>query len=496
MEQPSWSINRPPKGQTIPGEGFADPIETKGEKVKTNFSSNSINEMKNIFPIIAIFVGLSGFISCNKYLDKKPDKRLSTATTIDDCEALLDDAQLLNSNFPNELEISADNYYIPGEYLAFMPEYTRNYYQWKGTELNPATWLQLYKIVSYANLVIEGLSNFKPNSSEITRYNNVLGNAYFYRGFTFYQISQLYAPTFGENDPSNSLGIPLRLSSDVNILSKRSSITETYQQIVSDLRRASELLSEDNLFKTRANKSASLAALSRVFLIEKNYDSVSFYASKSLTFHNDILDFNTLNSSSKTPIYRFNKEVLYHTQGQNDVILQPYIGLIDTALLKEYEIDDLRREVFFRSNGDGTFSFKCGYEGVGSGRAIVFGGLTTGEVCLNLSESLARRGLVDSAMNVLNKLLNYRYKTGTFTNRVASNKDDAIRIILSERRKELVFRGLRWIDLRRFKNEPSTVVIPKRKIGTDLILLLPDSKRYTLLLPAQAVSLGGLPQNP
>jgi len=57
------------------------------------------------------------------------------------------------------------------------------------------------------------------------------------------------------------------------------------------------------------------------------------------------------------------------------------------------------------------------------------------------------------AMFELNALLSKRWTTGTFTNLEATDPAQALNIILLERRKELLFRGLRWIDIKRFNKE-------------------------------------------
>src|SRR5688500_16159862 len=53
------------------------------------------------------------FLSCKKdWLEIKPDKKLVIPTTIQDCQALLNNTFLFNSYYPNLTEIGADAFYI------------------------------------------------------------------------------------------------------------------------------------------------------------------------------------------------------------------------------------------------------------------------------------------------------------------------------------------------------------------------------------------------
>ena len=100
----------------------------------------------------------------------------------------------------------------------------------------------------------------------------------------------------------------------------------------------------------------------------------------------------------------------------------------------------------------------------------------------------------DEALNYLNSLLIKRFKTGNFIPVTATNSNDALDIILSERRKELIFRGLRWPDIKRL-NRLGNQIILRRKIAGEIIQLLPNADYYALPLPADIIKQTGLKQN-
>jgi len=92
--------------------------------------------------------------------------------------------------------------------------------------------------------------------------------------------------------------------------------------------------------------------------------------------------------------------------------------------------------------------------------------------------------------------LKNRYKTGTFTNLTAANADDALALIVKERRKELCFRNLRWSDLRRLNKDSRFQVTLTRNVNGQSYTLAPNSSRYVLPLDPIETTSGGLQQNP
>lgn len=77
----------------------------------------------------------------------------------------------------------------------------------------------------------------------------------------------------------------------------------------------------------------------------------------------------------------------------------------------------------------------------------------------------------------------------------AGSSDEASQLILQERRKELLFRGLRWIDIKRLNKEGAGIVL-KRKVGEDLYQLSPNENKYALPLTTDIITLARLEQNP
>ena len=98
-------------------------------------------------------------------------------------------------------------------------------------------------------------------------------------------------------------------------------------------------------------------------------------------------------------------------------------------------------------------------------------------------------------MQDLNALLTSRFKQGTFQPYNATNPQDALQLILEERRKELVCRGLRFTDLRRLNKEGAGIML-SRVVNSKTYQLAPNDLRYTLPIPNDAIEGSLIVQNP
>jgi hypothetical protein len=158
-----------------------------------------------------------------------------------------------------------------------------------------------------------------------------------------------------------------------------------------------------------------------------------------------------------------------------------------------YDSYDLRKIIFFRSRNS-NMRFYGSYGG--SIAQPAFGGIATDEIYLIKAECLARMNKVMESMEVLNKLLSTRWITGTFMPQAAVDRDEALSKIVMERRKELIFRGLRWEDLRRLNPDPKFSVTLMRSLDGQTYDLPPNDLKYIFPIPQNEIDLSGIQQSP
>lgn len=447
---------------------------------------------KNSIIFLIILISSS---ACKKYLDAKPSDSLAVPTTPSDLQAILDSYDMINNSYPTASEAQSDNYYVlPTSYTSLTDD-SRNIYAWKKEDRPSSSWV--YTSVYQTNVVLDELVKMERTGSNAAQYDNVLGSALFLRATYFYALSQIYAPPYSKSASGEQYGIPLRTNSDYTILSTRSTIQQTYDRIIEDFKKAIDFLPMTPLLKTRPSKPAAFGSLARVYLAMGEYQLAEQYADSCLKYYNKLLDYTKLSTTAAAPIPQFNDEIIFHIRSLifNEPILNPSIARIDSSLYASYDVNDLRKAIFFRSAANNTFTFKGDYDAQGSSDYI-FGGIVTDEIYLTRAECRARRGEIDGALSDLNTLLATRWKSGTFVKITAPTKEDALRIILQERRKELISRGTRWTDLRRLMNDPIGTTTPKRKINNDIIQLEPNSPRYTLQIPLVVMQRTNMSQNP
>lgn len=433
--------------------------------------------------------------ACKKYLDEKPDKQLAVPTTLADFQSLLDNYAIF-ADEPAAGEMSSDDYYVTtNDWLGIYYDSEKRTYTWEKDYLfepQNNSWSSFSSAVYYCNSVLEGVAKIDKNNSNQISYDNVKGQALYFRAKRFLQASFIWTLAYDKATSSTDLGLPLRLNTDFNTLSVRSSVEQTYQQIITDAKMAAPLLPVKPLSPTRASKPAAYALLARTYLSMRDYTHAGLYADSSLQLYNTLLDYNDLDSTSATPLARFNKEVI----SENEIGESQLLGLsrskISSDLYNLYHNgNDLRRVILFGLNSDGSHFFKGRFvEGFS-----LFGGMATNEMYLVRAECYARQGQINAAMNDLNTLLVKRWRKNTFVPFTASGTADALKLILAERRKELLFRGIRWMDIKRLNKEGAGIVLT-RNVNNQTYTLFPNDLRYALPIPEDVITLSGMPQNP
>jgi len=461
------------------------------------------------FFFFLLLAGIGSLFSCHKsdFLDKKPSTDLVVPSTLDDFQALLDNDNVMRET-PVLGEVSADNFYLLPDFWDGLNLKEKNAYIWLpgnadifyGGQGGVEDWNIPYQQVFYCNVILDALPKVDRTSMNSARWDAIKGAALFIKANAYYNIAQVFALPYDPGTAATDPGIPLRRTSDVNAPSDLSNLGGTYTEILNELQAASGLLPVDvpGLNLNRPSKPAALALLARVCLSMRDYPNAGLYADSCLQFPHTLLDYNTVNAGSLFPFNKPPVEVLYQSRSlSTSKVLAGLIApgcIVDSGLYQSYANGDLRKGVFFSVNGSGLPNLKGSY----NASIFPFTGLAIDEVYLIKAECLAREGNYMSAMQALNTLLQSRWVTSTYVQLNASSKEEALATILTERRKELPFRGLRWTDLRRFNKEGTNYTLT-RVINSQTYHLLPDypgNLFYILPIPPDVITISGMKQNP
>jgi tetratricopeptide (TPR) repeat protein len=514
--------------------------------MKTMSSTTRNKKFKSIiFLTVLLFSGFN--FSCQKFVDIKKNSMQSLIETADDCQQILDNYSEMNTLYPNDGEVSADDYYLSeiGYLDPDVEQEDRNLYAWMPTAIRSSAsqWQSAYLIVYHANLVLEAVDKLKGSTDQPTL-DGLRGAALFFRAFAFWQVAQLYAKPYTAATASQDPGIPLRLSSDINGVSSRGTVAQTYERITQDLREAATLLQPASIVSSRPNRAAAYAMLARTYLSMEDYPQALSNADLALQINHELVDYNTIDKNSFVLFSpRFScKEVIFHSVTSQTPILDPLSATnntakIDPSLVASYASSDLRSVLFLKPNttnvrvpdtpgstdstsvtvDDGTYRFTGNYEP--NTRSTFFNGLAVDELYLIRAECYARASNVTAALNDINTLVSSRWdNTSVYQPITAANADDALSKVLTERRKELLMRSLRWTDLRRLNHDVRFKKDLVRKVvriqpqvtgsistGYTVAFEYPaittyslpaNDLRYTLLIPNEVIINSSLTQNP
>ncbi len=107
--------------------------------------------------------------------------------------------------------------------------------------------------------------------------DQLIGENYYLRAYAYFELVNVFGRPY--NQGRDNLGVPLKLSSQIDDLPDRNTVGEVYDQVVADLLKAESLMSV-NKSNSYATKEAAQALLSRVYLyMEENQKSID-YANK------------------------------------------------------------------------------------------------------------------------------------------------------------------------------------------------------------------------
>lgn len=441
------------------------------------------------------------FFSCEKYLDLKPSSEVVVPSTLKDVQAILDASRPLNFMSPTIGEASADDYFVPLDNYRNLDQMVQKRYIWDYSDpqtYHYADWQNIYYGIYLCNAALETLSKIEINTVNQIEWKRLEAMAKVYRSNILLRGAWVYAKAYEEGNAANDLGMVLRNTTDITVSSVRYSVKETYDFILKDLLSAVPHLPERQQLAVRPSKAAAYGLLSRTYLSMRNYKEAGLYADSCLNLQNSLMDFNTditipNATSDQNPFNIFDKEVVFSTAISLYSLysIATGYGCIDTMLYNSYSDNDLRKQAFFRDLGKyvemrGNFSVS---------NTIFFTGISTAEMWLTRAECEARQGKVNEAIADINHLLKHRYAKNTFQLYEATDKNMVLQLVLSERRKELVMRDLRWMDIKRLNIEGADIVL-RRVVEGKSYELKPNDPKYAAPIPHDIILESSIPQNP
>jgi len=442
---------------------------------------------------VAIILVLLQTTACQKkeLLKEKPGTAIIVPTTPGDMQALLDNEGVFASTTSLNF-ICADEFYFADTALVGMKQsiasaYRYQHFRFDNDEEVP-DWNNAYTQAYYANNVLVGVNRLR-GSIDDKILNPLAGDAYFKRSYAFFNVAQVFALPYDSATASIDPGIPLRLTIDRDEVLGRSSIAVTYKRIIDDLLTAVDLLppTVDQVHRNRSNRPAAYALLARVYLSMGAYEQALSAAERSLEGREDsLIDFNAAKVNPALLVCAANRETLYQSKmtSDDDVLYDAMVKkevFVEPTLFAKYNSGDLRRNLFFTRTVSPA-GFKPGY----FGKLYPFTGLGIAELYLIMAECLVRQGDVTTGLNYLNRLLESRWVANQYVPYTAATPDAALDVILQERRKELVFRGLRYTDVRRL-NKKTPLLTLSRTVQGNIYELPPNDLKYALPIPEQVL---------
>jgi len=406
---------------------------------------------------IAIYALLLGFFStsCEGYLDESPTDAIPSEKAITDAgtarAAIIGTYNAVQgyyaSSYPTLGTITADNVIFNGTLSQYL-QLDQNAIPTDNV-ITVDAYKRIYEAINSANSVIASVGNVTDPLLTEAEKNKILGEAYFIRALSYFDLARGWG----------GVQLQLKPTTDLSALKgiKRSSVNETYDQVLSDLELAESLLPEDTSTRNRAQKSTALALRARLHLYREQWDDAEKYATLVLgnSKYSLVKPFKTFFTSpflSSESVF----ELSFTTNDKNSFwnlwypstvggqfTLKPSDPLI--AKLNDPNIGGTRKAIIA---GTGSTVYGVLYNTISSSTDPTYV-IRIAELYLIRAEARAKKSKPDlqGALNDLNAVRS-RADISVFE---SQNKTEIIQAIENENSVEFAFESHRWFDLVRTK---------------------------------------------
>ncbi len=432
------------------------------------------------------FIFLAGvFFSCDNFLDLEPQQAVSDDAIYADHEgvinalhgaySLIADEQFYagTSVFHSDLVANSGELNWTGTFI--------QYRQWNWKAMDPndgfisSKWSASYQAIDLCNNILNSLDVVDEGHRV-----RVEGEARFIRGIIYFELVRFYALpyTAGANNP----GVPLVLTPTAGITDddypSRASVGAVYEQVLSDLNQAKDLLSGvptgAGANGGRATTTTAAAFLARVHMAMENWQAAAEHATLVIdnlggygALHSNIRDAFNNDEYTSEDVFMINQNPTSHAGAANSGITTffaslPGLGRGDVYATGDYfamfEPEDHRIQITvdpdIGSIADVPTMFYIGV-GTDSGNEMTakWGKFDANVPVIRLAEMILTRAEANFR-NGSTMIIDPLDDINVIRNR--SNAGDewttlTLDMIYEERFRELAFEGHRLHDVRRFK---------------------------------------------
>jgi hypothetical protein len=421
--------------------------------------------MKNKISSKKIWLGLSviglttTLFSCNKFLTVSPKDSISDGSTIFDGPS----AQTAVRGIYNELE-SNDYYgftfqtlgFFSGDNIQYVGSQTVNQQLTNHAVISDlaalnTSWSAIYNTINRANNVLAKVPPLAITTTLTdTLKKQLLGEAYFLRALSYFDLARTWGGVQIVLTPTAS-------AADLT-QAKRSSLADTYAQVLKDLTQA-EILLPNTTNRIRATRKTAYALHARFALYQNDWANAALYASKIISDNNYSLigPYNAFFANNATATSESVFELYYNTVVTNSEAYnwapttKGGVGWVTptnsiVTLLNDSTIGGNRKTLLQTvvSSGVtkyfGTLYYRVLGSSVGNDPAYV---IRLAELYLIRAESEANLDQLDAAAADLNAVRNRAGLPPT----TAATQGDLLLAIENENRVEFAFEDHRWYDL-------------------------------------------------
>lgn len=468
--------------------------------------------MKKYISIYSLLIVLIlGMVSCDDLFDTKP----LDSTPSEDILTNEKDAQTLlygmysyfkgSSSYGRSLTTMLDIMTDAALASTGFSNQLGDMYSWR---INPGTgdvsniWASHYGAIYNANFLINNLHQIDGDQDNL---NRIKGEAYVGRALLHYNLVRLYAKAYDKATASAELGIPYRMDYEIEAPT-RNTIEEVYNYIQNDLKDAIELLPVNESYdKTSFTLDFANGLMARVLLDIKDYEGVIEYTTRvidnqafSLTSGQAFADM-WLNDTGSEIIWR----VGYTT---TDFGAAPGYNFFNTNNKEslprpDYIPSNLWLDIFDVNNDIRYSTYSTYYQTDYGWESHLVIKYPTNPLFVNVGTNmpkpmrLAEMYLMraeaysyideDNARDDLTNLLNHRL---TIPQTITLEGDVLKEFIQTERKKELMFEGFYWFDLKRMGKGFTRVPQENTSTANDLSISADD---YRWQWPIPTAELNG-----